>query len=134
MVMVANLQPVLASCQAKSYQLSVPTMYVQPVEVHIPHISEVKTRRESPCLEHLDSSLKRTRPRSCSVHDCCFQLHNIRSLMQDSQQNVPDWTPGVKANICKTAADCLPRNSSSRRSRNVTSKLRSHCPPMSSCA
>ncbi|GFV97209.1 hypothetical protein TNCV_161781 [Trichonephila clavipes] len=47
-----------------------------------------------------------------------------------SQRGMPDWTLGVKANLCKTDVDNLPENSS-RHSSKVTSELRSRCPPMS---
>ncbi|GFV17731.1 hypothetical protein TNCV_4407651 [Trichonephila clavipes] len=40
---------------------------------------------------------------------------------------------GVKAIFCKTAADCLPANFSSKLSNTVTSKMKSRCLPTSSC-
>ncbi|GFW92534.1 hypothetical protein TNCV_518511 [Trichonephila clavipes] len=42
-----------------------------------------------------------------------------------SQRDSPDWTPGVKASLCKTSVDCFLENSASRHS----SKLRNRCPP-----
>ncbi|GFV47603.1 hypothetical protein TNCV_2081631 [Trichonephila clavipes] len=33
-----------------------------------------------------------------------------------NQRDAPNWTPGIKANLCKTAVDSLPGNSSSRHS------------------
>ncbi|GFX93351.1 hypothetical protein TNCV_151571 [Trichonephila clavipes] len=50
------------------------------------------------------------------------------------QKEAPDWTPGVKVSFCKTAVDYFPGNSSSRHSSKVTRRLRSHFPPVSSCA
>ncbi|GFT04979.1 hypothetical protein TNCV_4745071 [Trichonephila clavipes] len=50
-----------------------------------------------------------------------------------SQSDVLDWAPGEKANLCKTAVDSFPINSSSRHNSKVTRKLRSSCSPMSSC-
>ncbi|GFX12345.1 uncharacterized protein TNCV_63911 [Trichonephila clavipes] len=51
-----------------------------------------------------------------------------------SQRNVSDWTPGVKASLCKASVGCLPGSPSCRRSRRVTKKQRSRCPPMTLCA
>ncbi|GFY29940.1 hypothetical protein TNCV_4072531 [Trichonephila clavipes] len=45
-----------------------------------------------------------------------------------SERDAPDWIPGVKANRCKTAVNCLTRNSS-RHGSKVMSKLRSRCLP-----
>ncbi|GFT17495.1 hypothetical protein TNCV_4807411 [Trichonephila clavipes] len=51
-----------------------------------------------------------------------------------SQRDTQDWMPGVKDSLYKTAVERLHGNSFSRHSRKVTSKLRSPCTPMSSCA
>ncbi|GFV62701.1 hypothetical protein TNCV_901561 [Trichonephila clavipes] len=51
-----------------------------------------------------------------------------------SQRNTPDWTPGTEVNLCKTTVECLSENSCYRNRNKVMSKLRSHRPPMSSCA
>ncbi|GFW29672.1 uncharacterized protein TNCV_3935391 [Trichonephila clavipes] len=50
-----------------------------------------------------------------------------------SQRDAPDWMPGIKARICKTSEVFLPGYAFSRHSSKVTSKLRSRCPPTSSC-
>ncbi|GFW67897.1 hypothetical protein TNCV_3872271 [Trichonephila clavipes] len=50
-----------------------------------------------------------------------------------SQRDSTDCSPGVGVRLCKTAVDCLPENSSSRHISKIMSKLRSSCPPMSSC-
>ncbi|GFW21368.1 hypothetical protein TNCV_1531931 [Trichonephila clavipes] len=51
-----------------------------------------------------------------------------------SQRDSPDWPADVKTSLCKTSVDSLPGNSSSRHGSSVTSKRKSCCPLMSSCA
>ncbi|GFU81691.1 hypothetical protein TNCV_3645911 [Trichonephila clavipes] len=51
-----------------------------------------------------------------------------------SQSATPNWAPGIKSSLCKTAIDCLHRNSFSDHSSKITSKLSSRCPIWSSCA
>ncbi|GFW83972.1 hypothetical protein TNCV_4185721 [Trichonephila clavipes] len=38
----------------------------------------------------------------------------------ENQRDTPEWSPGVKDRLYKTTVDCLPGNSSSRRSIKIT--------------
>ncbi|GFV42767.1 hypothetical protein TNCV_841221 [Trichonephila clavipes] len=75
-------------------------------------------------LGSFDSSLKR--------HVPIFLMSP--TIVLRSTRDTQNWTPGLKDSLCKTVGERFSGNSSSRHSSKVTSKLRSHCPPMSSCA
>ncbi|GFX62881.1 hypothetical protein TNCV_3352071 [Trichonephila clavipes] len=60
-------------------------------------------------------------------------LHNIPSFLLDAVKGTRRTRHrSVQASLCKMSLDYFRGNSSSRHSCKVSSKLRSHCPPLSS--
>ncbi|GFT27974.1 hypothetical protein TNCV_643891 [Trichonephila clavipes] len=89
----------------------------------------MKTRRESFCLvPFVTHHSKEDALFSWCPRQMFSGTHYPFFRAESSQSDVPDWTMGVKANLCKTVVDCLPGNSFCRNSSKVTSQLKSLCP------